>query len=292
MLLLIVLLAAFLRLFLLGHKSFGADEGIAWWMALGEIEHDAPAVYQWAFGWAMHLFGWTEFAGRFPSALFGLLYIPVIYAIGRSCFDSRFGLYAASFAAFSAYLVPLSQELRIYSLLGLEILLSLWIFLQILKKPGAHAGWWMALLVVGLAGQYTHCFFIFVLGYLGLALLGVKRPGKWRDALKYLVIMVAVILLSLPELLKTFSVAADRPQIYAADIYHFKMNAWRLLRSYFCFLFGDYFTNRPGSILPFLKSHPEQIGMALLMTGTWIVAAFLALRQIRRIVRGDNYQAL
>ncbi len=292
MLLLMILLAAFLRLFLLGYKSFGADEGIAWWMALGEIEHDAPAVYQWAFGWAIHLLGWTEFAGRFPSALFGLLSIPVIYAIGKTCFDSRFGLNAAFLAAISAYLVPLSQELRIYSLLGLEILLLLWIFLHILKNPRPHLGWWMALLAIGLAGQYTHCFFIFVLGYFGLVLIVFGRIKRRKAVITYLVIAIVVTLLSLPELLKTFSVAADRPHLYAADIYHLKMNAWRLLRSFFCFLFGDYFTNRPGSILPFLKSHPAHIGMALLMATTWIAMVLLALRQILRIVRGVNYQAL
>jgi len=291
MLVLSILLAAALRLCLLGHKTFSADEGIAWWMALGEIEHDAPAVYRWVFGGAIRLFGWNEFAGRFPSALFGLLSIPVIYAIGRTCFNSRFGLYAAFFAAISAYLVPLSQEMRIYSLLGLETLLTLWIFLRILREPQVRWGWWIALLTVGLAGQYTHCFFIFVLGYLGLALLLVKQPRKWQDALKYLVIIIVVVLLSLPELLKSFSVAADRPHVYAADFYHLKMNTWRLLRSYFCFLFGDYFTNRPGSIGPFLRSHPIQIGVALLMIGTWISVAFSGLRAALFMARGDGFQA-
>ena len=111
-LILILFMAAILRLLLLGDKPFWADEGIAWWMALGEIEHDAPAIYRYAFGWAAQLFGWNEFAGRLPSALFGVLSVAVIYAIGKTVFNHRFGLSAAVLASISAYLIPLSQEIN------------------------------------------------------------------------------------------------------------------------------------------------------------------------------------
>lgn len=288
---LILALAAALRLILLGHKIFSADEGIAWWMALGKIEHDAPLIYHWAFNWAIPLFGWKEFAGRLPSAWFGFLSIPVIYAVGRTCFDRRFGLWAAFIAAISAYLVPLSQEMRIYSLLGLEILLTLWIFLHLLRDPRAHSGWWIALLLVGIAGQYTHCFFIFVLGYFGLALV-LSGGAQWqRNGIRYLIVLIAVLLLSLPELLRTFSVAGERPYVYAADFFHLKMNAYRVLRSYYCFLFGDYLTNHPGSIVPFLRTHPFHLGVALVMMSAWITIAFLSIKEIRKFARGNDYRA-
>ena len=288
----ILSLAAILRLLLLGDKSFWADEGVGWWMALGEIEHDAPAIYGYAFGWAIQLFGWSEFAGRLPSALFGVLSVAVVYAIGKNLFDRRFGLHAAAIASMSAYLVPLSQEMRVYSLLGLELWLALWFFLMILRDERAHAGWWTGLLLVGIAGQYTHCFFIFVLIYFGAVLIVVRGWG-WRSHLfKYLAVLFAVLLLALPEVLNTFSATGERRTLFAADFYHLKMNALRVILSYFCFLFGDYLTNLPGNAIPYLRVHLFQLVTALGMMGTWMAASLLVLKASLKMVRGGNFQAL
>lgn len=281
-----------LRLLLLGDKPFWADEGVGWWMALGEIEHDAPAIYGYAFGWAAQLFGWNEFAGRLPSVLFGVLSVAVIYAIGKSVFNRRFGLYAAALASISAYLIPLSQEMRIYSLLGLEMWLALWFFLMILRDERAHTGWWTGLLLVGIAGQYTHCFFIFVLIYLGAVLIVVRGWGWRSHQIKYLAVIIAVLLLALPELLNTFSAAGERRTLFAADFYHLKMNALRVILSYFCFLFGDYLTNLPGTIIPYLKVHSFRLVTGLAMTGAWIALGFLASKQSLRMARRGDFQAL
>jgi 4-amino-4-deoxy-L-arabinose transferase-like glycosyltransferase len=281
-----------LRLLLLRDKSLWADEGVGWWMALGEIEHDAPAIYRYAFGWAVQLFGWNEFASRLPSALFGVLSVAVIYAIGKSVFDRRFGLYAAALSSISAYLIPLSQELRIYSLLGLELWLVLWCFLMILRDEQAHIGWWIGFLLVGIAGQYTHCFFIFVLLYLGAVLIFI-RGWEWRPHhFKYLAVIVIVLLLALPEVLNTLTVASERRIIYAGDLSHLKMSVFRVLRAYFGFLFGDYLTNLPGTIIPYLKIHPIRLATGLAMTGTWIALGFLASKQSLRMARRGDFQAL
>jgi len=291
-LILVLLSGAVLRLLLLGHKCFGADEGVIWWMALGQIQHDAPPIYIYAFGWAIHLFGWCEFAGRMPPAIFGMLSIVVIYAFGITVFDRKFALYSAFLAAISAYLIPISQEMRIYSLLGLEILLALWFFLQILKERKASAVWWLALLIVGVIGQYTHCFFIFVLGYFGVVLFIRTGWKGWRVWTRYLLVLIAVILVGAPELSKTFSVASTRQHLYATDFFHFEMNVFRVLRTYFGFLYGDYLTNLPGSLIPYLKAHPLRLLVSVAMMGSWIIIAVGGLRISAKIVRGHDFQSL
>ena len=288
----ILFIAVLLRLTLLWYKCFGADEGIAWWMALGQIQHDSPPIYIYAFGWAIHLFSWSEFAGRLPSALFGVLSIIAVYAVGRTIFDGKFALCSALLAAVSAYLIPISQEMRIYSLLGLEILITLWFFLRILKDNDVRAIWWLALFIVGVIGQYTHCFFIFVMGYLGLVLLISIGWKGWRVWMKYLMVLIAVILLGVPELLKTFAVAGTRQHMYAGDFYHLKMNVFRVVRTYFGFLYGDYLTNLPGSILPYLKAHPVRLVFSVAMMGLWITIVLHSIRMSLKIAGGHDFKAV
>lgn len=291
-LLLVVILAAFLRLLLLGHKTFHSDEGIIWWMALGQIQQDSPPIYFWAFNWSIQLLGWREIAGRLPSVIYGVLTIPLVYAIGKSSFGRKFGLCGAFLSGISAYLISLSQEMRIYSLLGLEIILVFWLFLHVLKEEKVRVGWWVGLLLVGIAGQYTHCFFIFVLGYFGLVLVVTQGRHGWRNWVKYFGIMVIIIWLSLPELSQTLSVAGGRQHIYAVDFFHLKMNLHRLLRSYFSFLFGDYLTNLPGTIIPYLKTHLFHLVAASMMIGTGILIIILSFCTSIKIARSSGFDAI
>ena len=291
-LLLIILIAALLRLFLLGQKPFWADEGIVWWMALGEIEHDSPIINTYAFNWAIQVFGWHEFAGRLPSALFGVLSIPVIYAIGRTLFDRKFGLWVAGLASLSAYLVPVSQEMRIYSLLGLLILLATWFFLKILMEEKAGIGWWIGLFLIGIVGQYSHCLFALVLAYFGGVLILKKGWAGIRTWAKYWAILVAVILVSLPEVLKSLTVTVARHHVLPADLWHLKWNIYRVLRSYFCFLFGDVLINLPGAMVNYLRAHPFHLVISIAMVVVWILIAYRSSTEISRIIRGAGTRAL
>lgn len=291
-LLLIIVIAALLRLFLLGQKPLWADEGIVWWMALGEIQHDSPVINSYAFNWAIQVFGWHEFAGRLPSALFGVLSIPVIYAIGRTLFDRKFGLWVAGLASISAYLVPVSQEMQIYSLLGLLILLATWLFLKILMEKKEGIGWWIGLFLIGVVGQYSHCFFALILAYFGGVLIWKKGWTGIRTWAKYWAILVAVILVSLPEVLKSLTVTVARHHVLPADLWHLKWNIYRVLRSYFCFLFGDVLINLPGTVAGYLHTHPFHLVISIAMVVVWILIAYRSSTEMIRIIRGTDARAV
>ena len=285
----ILLMSLILRILFLGKKCFWADEGITWFMALGEVGDDASLFYSYIFKWSINLFGWNEWAGRLPSAIAGFLTILIVYHIGRRFFNPRMGLYAAIIASLSSFLIPVSQEMRIYSLLGLEILLTMWIFLEILSNEKGHITWWVGLLIVGIIGQYTHCFFIFVLGYFGLVYFIATGKSNWRGWIKYSAMMILIALAYIPQLLIALRVTETRQYMYAADLYHLGMNIYRVMRSYFCFLFGDFLINLPDSPLLFLKTHLFHTLSTVVMISLWFVIVIMGLSEFIKIAKGRDF---
>ena len=102
----------------------------------------------------MALAGDGEFAVRFFSLLFGVLTVPLAYALGRKLLSPRVGLLAGLLAAFSPYLVWYSQEAKMYSLVTFLTLLSTYLYLTALERGGW--GRWAAYVAVTSLCFYTH----------------------------------------------------------------------------------------------------------------------------------------
>lgn len=60
------------------------------------------------------LFGLTEFAARFPSVIFGVLTILVVYFLGKQFADKKVGLVAAFLTTFSVLEIVYSRQARSY----------------------------------------------------------------------------------------------------------------------------------------------------------------------------------
>lgn len=290
---LIALTALLLRFLLLGHKCFWSDEGVTWFIALSEIHSDAhPPFYFYIVNYAVKLFGWSEVAGRLPSVVFGWVSILVVYKMGKSFFDEKFGLYAAFITGISAFLIPVSQEMRMYSLFGLETLLTLWFFLVIIRDDKVHLGWWIGLFLTSLAALYTQSLFAFVLLFFGLVIV-IQSFGKSKKKLLYfLIFSAALAILFLPQLIDILSKAAVRRYVYATDLWHFKLNVYRVVLSYFSFMFGNFLTNLPGSIIPFLRSHPFHLTAAISMVCLWFILVFSGSKEFLKIAAGKGSPAL
>jgi 4-amino-4-deoxy-L-arabinose transferase-like glycosyltransferase len=288
----LLLVALILRLMLLGHKTLWADEGAVWYMALGEVEHDAPPVYYYLYNWSITLFGWNEFAGRFPSALFGWLSVIMVYTIAVTFLDRRMASWSAGLAAISAFLVPLSQDMRIYSIVGFEALVALFCFLKILLSEKTHPGWWIALLVVGIIGQNSHCFFVLVLGYFGFVLLLYHGWQNWRRWMPYAAVLILMLLFSSTQLQTAVGVTTHRQHLIASDFSHLLRNAYLVVQSYFAFLFGDVFANKPGGIIYYIRTHPLYSIIAVAMVICWGFVAASALVQFRAGQKRKGREAL
>jgi hypothetical protein len=156
-----------------------------------------PPLYQLMMWLSYHAFGYTEWAGRLPSAIAGVLTVPVIYFLGRELFDKRTGLYAAALAVANFYLLYYAQEARSYAFLYFLGSLSFLYFMRALRDESRLN---LALYISAtLALVYTHYFgFVIMLAQGCVVCAYIYRTG-WpnrplinRAAIAGLVIALAV----------------------------------------------------------------------------------------------------
>lgn len=200
-LLLLLLLAAFLRFDGLGAQSLWIDEFLMiqraslgepfrWgdWFANPQGPLPALVLRLWT-GMA----GTSEWALRFPSAVFGVLTVLVAALLARRLHPAAL-LPAALLAALSPFLVWYSQETRHYAL---ALLAGAWLAHALFRfeEEGGRAAaleYGVALLV----GLMSHLGFVFVVAAHGVCLVLFRR-----DRLKgWLAVVVPVFLLLLPWL--------------------------------------------------------------------------------------------
>lgn len=142
-LLLILALAAGLRLYGLGEESLWGDEGLTinrilgtsygGFLHRGPLETQGPLYYLLNKAWC-DAFGLSVEALRFPSAIFGVLGVLTIYHLGRTMFDRRAGLLAALFLAVNPFALHYSQEARPYSLFMLTGVASAYFMVRLMGQ--------------------------------------------------------------------------------------------------------------------------------------------------------------
>jgi mannosyltransferase len=180
----ITLLAFALRLYHLSFQSLWRDEVDAILFA----QRDLPAIlatfvqpgqngplYFLSLHFWLAAAGTSEFALRFFSLLFGLLTVPLLYALGRRLLGTTAGLMAALLLAVSPYHVWYSQEGKMYALVVFLAILSLHLFSRALAEN--RWGWWLGYLAVTGLALYVHFFTpLLVL----VALAWFLLSGRWR----------------------------------------------------------------------------------------------------------------
>ena len=192
----IVVLAAVLRFWRIGHQSYWLDEAFTARIVRGDLgsmldgvrhsESTPPLYYALAWLWE-RVFGWHEAGLRSLSALFGIATVPAGYAAARAAFESeRAGLIAAALFAVNPYLVWYSQEARAYALLVLLCTLALAFFVA------RRAVGWGVCAALALA---THYFAAFLVVPMAAWLLWRRRD---RAAWTGVAISVAAALALLP----------------------------------------------------------------------------------------------
>src|ERR1700679_700130 len=187
-LLALTLLAAVLRFATLGEQSFWYDEAFtpvhvlhssiaATWRAYVHHENTPPLWY--AIAWLdSRIFGDGAFALRFPSAIFGVLTVPVVWALGselagRSATARRAAFFAAALVAVDPLFVWYSQEARAYALFVLCSALAMLCFARLLDEPTrGRAG---AFALTGALALLSHYFAVFLLVPMALWLLCDRR---------------------------------------------------------------------------------------------------------------------
>jgi uncharacterized membrane protein len=161
----ILLLACALRLHDLGRQSLWTDEafsfhgavasvGDAFQFLLGDSVH--PPLYYFIQRLAL-VFGTTEFALRYPAAMYGLVSVAVVARLGRIWVGRWAALMAALFVAFSPFAIWYSHEARMYSLLMLLGLGVMDYFQRLLFRRFSRADFFFFTLLS--AGAYLSHYF-------------------------------------------------------------------------------------------------------------------------------------
>jgi len=288
---LIIIGALILRLFLLGHKPFWIDEGVTWFIGTGEIRSDFdPALYYKILGLAIQVFGGSEYASRLPSALFGWLSVIMLYVTGKELFGIRYGLLTAGASAVSAYLVSMSQEARLYSLIGLEIIIILYFYFRILREEKNKQLNWAGLFLASIIALYTFTLFIFFLFYLSVLLLILRRRELQRLLIRVEIFAVCLIIFYLPQLLDAAAKTSKRRHLIDLDILHLKVNVARVIRAGYVFLCGEDITRPAVNAVHFGSA---QAGGYILAAAVGIILAgvvFLIVRTFIKSYRSRDFE--
>jgi mannosyltransferase len=229
--LLIFVLGGFaLRLYRLGADSLWYDETVSAHLASKSlpdlIAHTARDIHPPGYYILLHLWtrlaGDTEFALAFLSVVFGMLLIPLAYALARRLLGRAVALWAALLVAISPFNLWYSQEVRMYTLGAALGLVTLWCALRIAdqinkstiqqtSKP-TERRWLVGYVLAAVAGLYVLYYFGFLLVTLNLLVIGYfllnrryRRLGIW------LLAQVAVLVLYLPWLPIAWRQATNPP---------------------------------------------------------------------------------
>lgn len=189
----LVLLAAGIRLALLGTQSLWADEALTGYevtLPFGAMIHTVttvevtpPLYFVLVWTWAK-LFGTGAIALRSLSALAGIALVPIAYGATRELVSRRAGLVAAALVTVSPFMIWYSQEARAYMLLAALTGAAFWCFARALHTPSTRnlAGW----ALFGAAALMTHFFAGFALAPEAVVLL-------WRHRTRATVLAVAAV---------------------------------------------------------------------------------------------------
>ncbi len=230
----VLLLALTLRIHLLGAQSFWNDEGNAYVQATRSFTDIAahaardihPPGYYWLLAAWRLLVGETEFALRALSAFASVLSVAFAFALGKHLYGVVAGLTAALLVALNAFSIYYAQEARMYAMLALWSVASMWALARILMSHEAIAGARVRKLVlrilplalINAAGLYTQYAYVYVLLAQGVivllwlvsALARSRKLDRPATVLNTLAIYVAASLLALVLFLPWLPVALQQ----------------------------------------------------------------------------------
>ncbi len=163
--LLLTLISFALRLVCLGRQSLWYDEAFSmavaraepsvfWTALLSDGVH--PPGYYLLLREGVALFGASEFALRFLSAVAGTLAVPLMWRLGRALGNDRWGLAAGLLLALNPFALWYAQEARMYSLLLCLTIAAGYAFWKLVTHPTPTR--WLGLVLISALSFAVHYF--------------------------------------------------------------------------------------------------------------------------------------
>jgi hypothetical protein len=222
--LILALLAFGLRLHQLGFQPLWGDEGWSFYFAsmnFGQMFHltaddiHPPLYYALLGGW-LRLVGSTPEVARYLSICFGTLLVPLSYRAAARLFDRIAGLATAAVVTVSPFAIYYSQEVRMYALVTLLGLGSVYFFIQLIAdqttdserstiQDRSSVKYSLGYVLTTTAAMYTMYYAIFIPLFQLIYSFAVNPRRKPGDAISHPFIysLSAVVLLYLPWVIFT-----------------------------------------------------------------------------------------
>ncbi len=195
----IILLAFILRVIYLDYKSLWLDEATNVLMAGKNIStwtFGEPPLYYLILHFTLAI-GKSETIIRFPSMIFGILSVFMIYKIGTILYHKKEGLVSAFLLAISPTSILFSQDAKYYSLFIFLSLASVYFFLKMEEKPTNSS---KALFLISLIlSFYAHYFTILLLLAIIIFKIG-KSYKNVRELLNFFLLIGIFLLFIIPIL--------------------------------------------------------------------------------------------
>jgi uncharacterized membrane protein len=193
--LLIIILGAFLRFFMLADKSLWSDEGLSLFFSDGSniqefikrifqtetSEKFQPLYFLILFYWRQ-LFGDSEFALRSLSAFFNVGAVILMFFTTLRLYGKKHALWSAIIMSISSYCVYYSQQTRPYGLLLFVAALQLYFFSKALKEVDTKSNLISRILfgIVTGFGLFSSLFIgIFSLALCLAYIIVYRNPKRW-----------------------------------------------------------------------------------------------------------------
>ena len=208
LLILIILLGSFLRVFELSKQSIWNDEAYTIELVMKssftelligkKADPGIPPIYILFFKIWTDLFGYEKYIVRIPSVIFGIASIYVIFIFAKYLFDTKLALLSAFLLAISPFHIYLSQMVRPYSLVILLSLFALFFFVRFFfcRENSLSDLFWCNLFLLLLS--YTHYLSVIMIITFNMFLLLTTRGIKLK---KWLISQLILASLLLPLLL-------------------------------------------------------------------------------------------
>jgi len=254
----IVLIAFCLRLFMLGSQSLWLDEAVIYSQTkaagiadvystvMNQEGHIGPLYHILNYLFCL-FFGYSEWALRMPSAIYGTISVLFIYKIAEALWNRNVALLSSILMAFSPLHVWYSQEARMYSLWVMLILITTFLFIKMLEKRGLLL--WLVLTTCASLSIWTFLNSIFV--FLGLGLYLVmscnKDKRQWRFFFLSIFVAVATYLPGIAALLAKESIAVGSSR---------RTSIFDLIYAFYVFNVGTTF----GPTLYAIRASLKQVG--------------------------------
>ncbi len=184
LLLLIILLGIYLRLFQLGKHDFWFDE--AWKIEISRDLYTSYLDHRPLFNFLLHfwrkVFGEREFNLRLLPASLGILTLPLFYLLSRETLPEKFSLLPLLLLVLSPFHIWYSQELRSYTLTCFLVISTTYMYLLWLKRGEKWFPFFTLSLSLTLYTSYL-TFLILPVQFIYTGLFYPHRLKRWSLAL-------------------------------------------------------------------------------------------------------------